>query len=262
MPLIDSHETGSPCWFDLTTSDPERARAFYERLFGWTYDVSGPELGHYAMAKKDDRYAAGIGPQPPDASWPVAWSVYFNVADIEATLERVKAAGGKPAMPPMDVADQGRISMAVDPTGAVFGLWQPKKHRGAQVVAEPGAMAWSEVATRDAKKAADFYTRVFGLEAQKMEGMEYFTLHDSKGEPACGVLQMNEQWPQEIPPHWMPYFAVENTDESTTMVKEFGGEVRVKPFDSPYGRISVVSDPAGAVFSVVQMQQEPEKRPA
>jgi predicted enzyme related to lactoylglutathione lyase len=52
---------GMPSWADLMTDDPEAARAFYGALFGWTFDIGGPESGHYTMCKTGAHNAAGLG---------------------------------------------------------------------------------------------------------------------------------------------------------------------------------------------------------
>ena len=253
---VDSHKPGTIAWMDLMTDDQQGAMKFYGALFGWTFEVGGQETGGYAMAFKDGRMAAGIGQKSPQMQFPNAWSVYFGVENAEATLARVVSNGGQTMMPPMDIPQSGRMAMAVDNTGAVFGLWQPTGHKGAQLIDEPGAMTWYEVNTRDAEKARHFYSKVFDLEAVKMDapGMTYWMLN--RGEKTyAGILQMNEQWPKEIPPHWMGYFAVEDADAAAKKVAELGGKVMVPPFDSPYGRISVVQDPQGASFSVIKLSQ-------
>jgi len=60
---------------------------------------------------------------------------------------------------------------------------------------------------------------------------------------------------QGVPPHWMPYFEVEDCDATVAAAKEAGGTMSVAPFDLPYGRIAVLTDPFGAVFSVNQTQR-------
>ena len=52
---------GTPTWVDLTTPDPDGARKFYHALFGWDYDISGPEFGSYANARSGPSLVAGIG---------------------------------------------------------------------------------------------------------------------------------------------------------------------------------------------------------
>jgi hypothetical protein len=184
---------------------------------------------------------------------PTVWSVYFATTDADADVARVREHGGNVMMGPMDVMAEGRLAFCSDPTGAAFGLWQPRRHGGAQVRDEHGSMTWTEVATRDAVKARDFYSAVFGLEGRKMETdmMEYYTLHKDN-QTACGVLQMTAQWPAELPPHWMPYFAVDDVDTTAKRIAELGGKVHNGPFDSPYGRMAVVGDPYGAVFTVIK----------
>jgi uncharacterized protein len=256
MPNVDSHAPGTPAWMDLMTDSPEEARKFYGALLGWTFEVGGSEVGNYSLALRNGRAAAGVGGRPPDAPYPNVWSVFFGVKSVDEAVEQAKALGGQQVSPAMDIPDAGRLAMIADPTGAVVGLWEAKGHPGAQIVDEPGAMTWFEVNTRDAEKARDFYARLFALEAHKLDapGLNYFTLQRGP-KSHCGVLQMNEQWPKEIPAHWMGYFAVEDTDAAVKKVQELGGKMMVPPFDSPYGRISVVQDPQGATFSVIKLSQ-------
>lgn len=249
---IDKHTPGSICWVDLMTNDAEKARTFYKQLFGWSVEVGGPESGHYGIASLRDKMVAGIGPIPPGAQFPPAWSVYFQSDNVDTTVAKVTEQGGKVMMPPMDVMEEGRMAVCIDPTGATFGVWQSKRHTGAKLIDEPGAMTWFEVHTREAAKARDFYCKVFGLEPKKLEGnMEYYTLHKGP-KTVAGVMQMTKEW-EGIPPHWGTYFAVADTDASVKQVTALGGTVRVPPFDTPYGRISVVTDPTGAVFSLVKL---------
>ena len=255
MTTVDKHAPGTPGWFDLMTRDPAGARTFYAALFGWDYDISGPEFAHYAMAKLDGRMAAGVGGQPPGASFPSAWNVYFIVDDLDATVARMRDAGGTVMVGPMPVGAQGRLAMGTDATGAAVGCWEPGNHGGAQVRGEPGAMTWCEVNTRDAAAATRFYQAVFGLEPHALDapGMTYFTLHPPGAPaPVGGVLQMDAAWPATVPPHWMPYFETADPDATCARVSELGGKVCVPPFDSPYGRIAVVEDPQGATFSIVK----------
>jgi predicted enzyme related to lactoylglutathione lyase len=258
MSTIDKHNPGSVSWYDLITPNLEGARKFYGALFGWTFEIGPPETGHYTMCRIGDRNAAGMGQLVEGSGHPSAWNCYFQTDSADADAERARANGGQVVMGPMDVMEEGRLAFCEDPTGASFGLWQSKRHKGAGVINQHGAMTWSEVCTRDAAKARDFYSAVFGLEARKMDapGMEYYTLH--KGDTTvAGILHMGEKFPAAIPPHWAAYFAVDKIDEAVKTVNELGGKVLNGPFDSPYGRIAVVADPFGAVFSMIQLSQQP-----
>lgn len=246
---------GMPSWVDLTTDDPDAARAFYGALFDWTFDVGGPESGHYAMCKVDGRLVAGLGGKPPGTSLPNAWTLYIAVDDLDTTCVKLAEAGGRVTLPAMQVMEAGKMAIAQEPTGGVFGMWQAGQHRGFQVRDEPGSFAWTELNTRDLARSQAFFEAVFGHRAEKLPGhetMEYRTLHIGEA-TAGGLMQMNEQWPAELPPHWMIYFAVADADAAVDKVKSLGGALHVPPFDTPYGRIAVVSDPQKAIFSVVQL---------
>lgn len=244
---------GMPAWADLMTDDPAAARAFYGALLGWTFDVGGPEFGHYAMAKVGGRNTAGIGQRPADAPFPNAWTLYLAVDDLGDTCAKITEAGGHITMPPLQVADTGRMAVAQEPSGGVFGMWQAQAHTGFQLRDEPGSFAWTELNTRDLPRAQAFLEAVFGYRAEKLPGdMEYRTLHVGE-HTSGGILQMTETWPAEIPPHWMVYFAVPSADDAAAMARELGGAVHVPPFDTSHGRIAVLSDPQRAAFSVVQL---------
>ena len=253
MTNIDKHQPGTPSWFDLMTTDIEKARAFYTSIFGWQYEIHGDEMGKYSMAQVGGRQAAGIGQMPPGAPFPSAWTVYFNVDSVDATADAVKSNGGNVMMGPMDVADEGRLLVASDPTGAVFGCWQPKKHGGAQIRDVHGTMGWQECHTRDADRARDFYARVFKLEPVKLDdgsGMAYWTLN--RGKDMHGGIYHNTQLPAQVPNHWLLYFCVDDTDRAVSAIKSGGGNVMQEPVDTPYGRMAVVTDPFGAAFAVIK----------
>ena len=235
------------------TSDAEGARRFYGSLFGWTFETGGAESGFYSMCRVGGNDAAGLGPIPPNNPMPPAWTVYFSVRDANETCDRVKKAGGTILMDVMDVMDIGRMAICRDSTDAVFGIWQPLKRIGATVVGEHGAMAWSEVNSRDADRTQEFYRDVFDLDPRPLDdpSMKYFMLNQGE-EAVAGVMQMTAQW-GDIPPHWMPYFAVFNVDAAAEIVTSNGGQVVHGPFDTPYGRMAVIVDPQGAALSIIQL---------
>jgi uncharacterized protein len=145
------------------------------------------------------------------------------------------------------------MAVLQDPTGAIFMVWQATKHVGARILNEPGALCWTELATRDTKAAEKFYTQLFGWTA-KVGGqntpMEY-TEFSNQGKPGVGMMQMPPQVPAHVPPYWLPYFQVTDCDASTTKAKALGGQAAVAPMDIPgTGRFSVISDPQGAMFAM------------
>jgi uncharacterized protein len=253
MTRVVLHPSNRPIWFDLMTTDAKAARRFYGAALGWSFDTPSPDMGDYAIGRVGDAPASGIGSIPPGQDWPPAWSVYFGVTHAESTIRDIVAAGGKVMSPVEAIGEFGRMAMCEDPTGAVFGLWEPGVHTGAGIIDEPGGMAWCEVNTRDATAAAAFYRSVFNLtgEVMEMQGTPYHTLRQQET-PVCGVLQMTAEW-GDLPPHWMAYFAVANADDAKAAVEGNGGTIPYGPFDTPYGRVCVVRDPQGAMVSLIEL---------
>lgn len=243
---------GHPCWFDLMTRDPARVEDFYRAVFGWTLEDQGEDYDHYRMAYADGRAAAGIGTIPDDAVYPPAWTVHFAVDDVDERTAAARELGAEIALDVREIPKMGRFSILQDPTGATFALWEAGGHIGAQVAQAHGAMTWCEVNTHDAEAAKAFYTALLSATAEPMEGTgtTYYSLMKG-GAAVGGILQMTKEW-AGIPPHWMPYFQADDADDAVAAAGEAGGKVGVAPFDTPFGRISVINDPAGAVFSVLQ----------
>lgn len=245
---------GEPCWVDVTTPDVDVAKRFYGDLFGWTFGVSGPEFGNYVMCLKDDHRVAGISPPVPGLEGlPSAWSIYLASADVEETARRVDRAGGKTMLGPMDIPGSGRMLFGFDPAGAAFGVWQGGAHIGSRLFGEPGSLCWAEINTREPAAVDAFYRALFDYSQEQIgdgQSFDYSAWSLSDGETVCGRLSMTADW-DGISPHWMSYFAVDDTDRAATRATEAGGRVPHGPFDSPHGRIAVVIDPGGAVFSII-----------
>ena len=146
MSRVESYAPGTPSWVDLASPDVERSIAFYGDLFGWDAPELPPEAGGYRMFESGGVPVAGCGPimmqgQPP------AWTTYVSVADADAAVARVTVAGGTVLAPPMDVLDAGRMAVFSDTTGAACAVWQPRRHPGAGLVNQSGALVWNELST-------------------------------------------------------------------------------------------------------------------
>lgn len=243
-----TYPPGTPTWVDLSTSDVDAGRHFYEQLFGWTTDEpAGPEFGGYAMFRQGDKIVAGSGPVMGGA--PPAWTTYIRTADAAATAQKVRDAGGEVVVEPMEIPGAGSMAVIKDPTGAYFGVWQNGGHKGAELFNEPVSLTWNELGTRDVEKAKAFYSAVFGWTPG---GDERYVQWELNGKTIGGCLDLGTMGvPAEVPANWLSYFAVGNVDESAERVKELGGTVNMPPSDIPnMGRFAVVADPQGAVFAI------------
>ena len=252
-----ANSPGTPNWVSLSTSDIEGARRFYSDLFGWTADVqSDPSAGGYTIFRNNGKAAAGGGPIMEDGQ-PVVWTTFIATEDADGAADRITEAGGSVMTSPMDVFDEGRMGIFTDSTGAVFAVWQPMGMAGGEVFNAPGSLTWNELATRDPDSAKGFYGTVFGWEPEDTTtGPVTYTVWHLEGKAIGGMIPMvSDQWPENAPPHWMTYFAVEDADATTARAGELGGGVAVPPTDSPQGRFAVLSDPQGAIFSIIKLAE-------
>jgi hypothetical protein len=247
---------GAPCWIDLMTSDTEKAKSFYNTLFGWTYQTGDQEkYGGYITASKDGRMVAGIMQKQPDMGpMPDVWSTYLRTDDIQATTEAAAAHGGQVYMEPMDVPEQGIMAMYGDSSGAAIGAWQFGEMKGFELAAESGAPAWHELLSKDYESAVTFYQQVFGWETDVMSDtpeFRYTTL--GAGDSAkAGIMDASGFLPEQVPSMWSVYFAVDNTDATVEQALALGATVMQAAEDTPFGRLATLSDPTGAVFKVIQ----------
>ncbi|MEU8828612.1 VOC family protein [Streptomyces sp. NPDC048636] len=254
MPDITSYQPGTPCWIDLMVPDQQAALDFYSGLFGWSGEVGPPEAGGYALCALKDKPVAGImsaramGEEPPP---PTVWTTYFSSDDAQATSEAISRAGGTVLLPVMEVMDLGKMLVAADPTGAVFGVWQPLEFAGAGLANESGTLVWNELNTRDREAASTFYAEALGLETAPMEGADGYYALSVNGRTVGGLQPLDEGTPSDTPSHWMVYFAVEQVDRTVAKLSAEGGAVLRPPFDMVAGRMSVVRDPQGAAFAVI-----------
>ena len=247
-----------PVWTDLSTSDAAAARDFYSKLFGWKVEVNpDPQYGGYALAKVGGKDVAGIGPKQM-AEAPTAWSVYIGTADAADTVKKAEAAGGKVIVAPMDVGDQGKFAFIADPSGAVIGVWQAKNMSGARLIDAPNSMGWAELSSRGVAKAVPFYKKLFGWGEKKTPGVgdnPEYTEFQLAGKSIAGAMEMNPMVPKEMPSYWLVYFNVDDVDKAFKKVTEAGGKEMLAPQDMPGGRFAIVSDPQGAAFGLLKMEQ-------
>ncbi len=246
---------GTPCWVDLGVADIKKAITFYSAQFGWDIEEGGPEVGGYSLATIGGRNVAGIGPKMGGEQQPTMWTTYLAVDDADATAAKVKGAGGQvmmDVMDVMDVMDLGRMAVATDSTGGVFGIWQAGKHTGVQVANVPGALTWNEQMSHDFEAAKAFYGAVFGYEFADMSTPDFaYATLNLQGRPAGGIGAYPPGVPAGTPGSWAVYFAVADTDAAVARATAAGGTLVHQPTDTPYGRMAMVSDDQGAGFSLM-----------
>ncbi|MFF8271328.1 VOC family protein [Streptomyces sp. NPDC016562] len=261
------YKPGTPCWIDLMVPDQQAALDFYCGLFGWQGEIGPPEQGGYSVCTLKGKPVAGImkamNPDGsiPDPMPPTVWTTYLSTDGIDSTLKSVTAERGEVMMGPIDVMDLGRMAVAADPTGAVFGLWEPGTFPGAGIVNEHGALIWNELSTGDTEAAGAFYSAVLPMTpaVSEEDGDQPYTEFKVGGHVVAGMMSL-DRMPPGTPPNWLPYFHTDDVDATVAAAGEAGGKVIAPVFDTPVGPMAVLGDPQGAPFAVITVR-EPD-RPA
>ena len=243
-----SYEPGTPSWADLTIPDLDAGLRFYGGLFDWEFEDQGEAAGHYHQALKDGKRVAGIGPNQPGSPPMAFWTTYLTGTDVDAHASAVAAAGGQVTVGPLQVLDAGRMIAAQDPTGALFGIWEPGTHKGAQLFDEHAALSWNELMTNDLDAAVRFYGALFDYTFEPLpedpDGYRVLKI----GDTYVGGI-----WGRVDPPaHWVAYFKYDDVDAGFERARELGGELVGEPVDSDYGRWATVRDPQGAIFRLIK----------
>jgi uncharacterized protein len=274
MPERDGYIPGVPCWIDTSQPDPEAAVDFYGALFGWEFEAMMPpgSTFKYFIARLRGGEVAAVGSIPESAPSRAMWDTYISVESTDETASRVREAGGGVVREPFDVpGGAGRSAVLTDPEGAAFCVWQAKQFKGARVVNEHGSLNFNGLNTRDMGGAKTFYGSVFGWETLTLEGgAELWTLpgygdHLERDDPdlrkrvaevggpagfedvVASINPIAEDQP-DVPAHWNVTFAVDDADATAEKTAEIGGTVVVPPFDAPWVRMTVLTDPQGASF--------------
>lgn len=257
---------GEFIWYELMTTDAAAAKAFYDRVIGWTIATEAMDLptgGTYRMIGRSDGGNAGgvlgMSQDMLDRGGKPGWFGYVHTPDVDTTAEAFVDAGGSIHMPAADMPGVGRIAMVADPWGAVIYLMKPTPpadNPEAQIdvfsYTDAQHVRWNELWTADQAGASELYTRLFGWKqdgAMPMGPMgDYLFL--SHGEGAIGA--MGKAQPGGEGSRWQYFIGVDDIDRACTAVTDGGGKLLGEPQQIPGGEYSVYAhDPQGASFGLV-----------
>lgn len=242
---ITTHIPGSFCTAVLRTRDRERAVAFYGALVGWTAETVSGVTGHWLLQFEGKTVAS----LQPIADGTDLWVPHISVEGAERTTADALSLGAT-LVDAVDVPGLARLATLRDPEGAVFGLWQPAPHQGAQLTDEVGSVWWIEVLTNDAAAAREFYGRLFGWTAvdTSFEPFATYTVFTRGDVQEGGMLQIGDDW--DLSPRWNPIFAVSDCDATLARAKPLGGSTEFVHTVPKHGRVGSLNDPGGAVFVI------------
>jgi uncharacterized protein len=265
-----SYPAGVTCWVDTEQPDVDAARHFYANLFGWTFTDAVPAgvPGTYLIASLEGADVAAIGPLQGDA--PVEWNTYIAVTDADIAAATVRAAGGSVTLDPADAGPGGRLAACVDPRGARFRLWQPRRRLGAQLTNAPGSWNFSDLHTTDATDAVGFYAPLFGWEFDDI-GFATMIRRPGYGDHLAATVDpgiFERQGGISAPPgfadaigwlmpvasgrdHWHVTFTVALRDESAATAESLGATV-ISSDDTEWTKTALIRDPQGAELTLSQ----------
>ena len=270
MTDVRSYPAGVTCWIDTEQPDVDAARHFYASLFGWTFSDAVPAevVGTYLIASLDGADVAAIGSPQRDA--PVEWNTYIAVDDADAAAATVRAAGGSVTLEPVDAGPGGRLAACVDPRGARFRLWQPRRRLGAQLTNAPGSWNFSDLHTTDAPDATGFYAPLFGWAFDDI-GFATMIRRPGYGDHLAATVDPGIFERQDgifAPPgfadaigwlvpmasgrdHWHVTFTVESRDDAAAAAETLGAVV-ISSEDTEWTRTALIRDPQGAQLTLSQ----------
>lgn len=274
--MSEQHPTaipaGSPIWIDYSAADFATQQDFYAALFGWRFEDTGEDFGHYRMIHAGEATIGGAMDAELTAQFtgapvqPAAWSVYLKTDDMAATLDAARANGGTVVVEPMDVGALGAMAFVLSPGGEAVGFWEPHDFAGHDLPLTPGTSVWFEVMSTDFRASADFYRAVAGWDVVPMgedgqgadgpaaddEAMPAYATNHAGERATAGLCDTAPWLPEGTPSYWRVYFQTADMDEAVRTIEAKGGRVTDGPMDSPFGIVATVLDPAGATFQLNQ----------
>lgn len=259
-----TNPAGSFIWYELMTTDPDGAAAFYGDVVGWKiHGHSDPGAGggvDYRMIARDDGGSAGgvlgLSKEMCEGGARPCWLGYLYTPDVDAAIAAIEADGGSLQMPAVDLP-VGRIAMVTDPGGVPFYIMNPIPPEGAPKDARSDVydrwavqrVSWNELLSPEIDTAKAFYAKHFGFaynDKMPMGDMGDYWFIDHGGETIGAMMQ---QMPLGA---WAFYIRVADFDAAVERVKAGGGQVINGPMEVPGGDWIINGvDPQGAMFSLV-----------
>lgn len=255
---------GSFIWYELMTTDPDAAAAFYGPVVGWKFTGSespadGIDYRHIiredggnngGMLALTEEMCAG-GAQP-------CWLGYIFVADIDAEVESIVADGGKVLMPKTTI-EVGSFALVTDPQGAAFYVMTPVPPAGAENTGsdvfspmEAQHMRWNELSTSDPDAAIAFYRAHFGWSQEGDMDMGAMGKYRFIQHGDLGIGAVMPKMPEAPVSFWTHYIGVDNIDRAVSAIEAGGGKVINGPMEIPGGEFALNGiDPQGAMFGLV-----------
>ena len=244
--------------FEIAGPDGPKLQQFYRDLFGWNVTVQGEDMGFYGLVQTNEGGIGGGIFQTGDDMPSNYVTVYIQVDDLQAALDKVSGMGGNSVMPPMEIAPgMGSIAMFTDPANNCMGLYSlptewdgemPPKGKAPPVV-------HFEVGGEDAGALENFYTQMFDWQINYMEQAQIrFVQQESEGIGGA-IFQHREGMPPNAPSVGV---MVDDLQAYLDKAVGLGGTALMQPMDIPggFGSLAIFYDIAG---NRIALFKSPEK---
>jgi uncharacterized protein len=240
-------------WFELMTPDVGAAKAFYEKITGWTYNDQPPA---YTVCNVNGVGMGGIMDMPEQLrGMPPFWSGYVHTPNVDRACQSIKRRGGTIHREPWDIPGVIRMAVVADPAGAVFNLMQPLMDGPMPPIppGTPGMVGWHELHTASPAAAWKFYSKLFGWSKGAVYDMGPevgpYQLAQIGGKDMAGIMRKMPQMPMS---YWVYYFYVDGIEAATSRITAGGGKIMFGPMEVPGGQWVVnAQDPQGCHFSLL-----------
>jgi predicted enzyme related to lactoylglutathione lyase len=229
--------------FEAVGKDGAALRDFYSKAFGWSFNVM-PEMDYGLVDNGGAGINGGIGTAPePHAMF------YIEVADPQATLDKVEQSGGQTASPVMEIPGVVTLATFTDPEGNNVGLVKAGDE-GPPGSDQPQAnpVTWFEIVGKDSKGLRAFYSGVFGWQMQVMEEMDYGMV-DNENRGIGGGVGGGEK------PHAIFYVEVADPEAALNKIGAAGGKVAMPATDGGMVTFGQFTDPEGNLVGVFKSNQ-------
>jgi predicted enzyme related to lactoylglutathione lyase len=115
--------------FDIGADNPERAKKFYEELFGWKIGTMPGFPGYYEIETADLNGRQGVGGGLTKRENPQQTGItnFIGVSSIDETVAKLNRLGGKLIQSKQPIPGYGYIALCTDTENNLFGLFQEDK---------------------------------------------------------------------------------------------------------------------------------------
>jgi predicted enzyme related to lactoylglutathione lyase len=264
-----SDPVGKFFWYELMTSDPKAAMAFYGDVVSWTFmpfgnaDYDGDSYNIVSGSAGPLGGIMAIPAEAKDCGMSPWWGGYIGSADVDADVTRLTAAGAQERRPAEDIPGVGRFAVMGEPGGATFMLLKGSSPEGEYKGPPPmatGHVGWHELHSGDPEASLAFHQSQFGWgkgDGMDMGDMGTYQLFSMSGATDFNAMSggMMKATPMTPTPTWLFYFVVPDIDVAKGKIEAGGGKVLHGPVEVPGGAWIVQAlDPQEAFFAVVGMK--------